>query len=144
MKKISLTIISLAVIAFLTTTAFSTVKNNPLSRHTDGDPGVVYVVEVNTDNANGYCHSYFVVITDEFGVPVTEPVEYHTEKPTYVFHEKTPACVTRIAMLMEADELESHYCSQKSYAVPDEISTTFRKGATYKFNLKLVPVPGDD
>ena len=144
MKKISLTIISFAVIAFLSTTAFSTVKNNPLTRHTDGDPGVVYVVDVNTDNANGYCHSYFVVITNEYGVPVVEPIEFYNELSTYVFHEKTPDSGTRIAKLIELDELESHYCSQKSYAVPDEISTTFRKGATYMFNLKLVVVPGDD
>lgn len=144
MKKISLTILSLVVITFLTTTSFSTVKNNPFSRHTDGDPGVVYVVDVNTDHANGYCNSYFVVVTNGNGVPVVEPIELRNELTTYVFHEKTPRCGTRIAMLVEMDQLGNHYCSEEAYALPDEISTTFRQGATYKFNLKLVPIPGDD
>lgn len=144
MKKISLTIISIAVITFLSTTAFTTVKNNPLTRHTDGDPGVVYVVDVNTDNANGYCHSYFVVVTDEYGVPVVAPKEFFSEMTTYVFHEKTPNCGTRIAMLIEKEQLGLHYCSQEAYALPHEIRAHFRQGATYKFGLKLVPIPGDD
>lgn len=144
MKKISLTIISIAVITFLSTTAFTTVKNNPFSRHTDGDPGVVYVVDVNTDKANGYCHSYFVVVTDAYGVPVVEPIVFHSELSTYVFHEKTPDCGTRIAMLIEGDQLGYQYCGEPAYALPYKISTHFRKGATYKFSLKLVPVPGDD
>ena len=143
MKKTKLTIISFALMVFLTTTAFSVAKNDPSSTHKSNDPGVTYVVEVNNTNTYGFCHAYNVVITNAYGEQVVEPILLQAGTSTYVFHEKTPMCGIRIAQLIELDELEV-VCSQKVYAQPDVISTNFRGGKSYLFNIYPVFVPGDD
>ena len=143
MKKTKLTIISLALMVFLTTSAFSVAKNNPFSSKKGSQPGVTYIVEVNNTNTYGFCHAYNVVITNAYGEQVVEPILLQAGVSTYVFHERTPECGMRIAQLIELDVLEV-VCSQRVYAREDVISTSFRSGATYKFNLNPVFVPGDD
>ena len=131
MKKLALSMMSLAMILFVATTVHSVTTNDPPPNNTTG---ITYVVSVDVSNANGLCHSYHVTISDRNGNLVASPKPYHDGIAYYVFHENGPITGPRVANLVEM-ETDNHPCTNEVYTRPDIIHTRFRNNETYFFTL---------
>lgn len=132
MKKLALSMMSLAMILFITSTVHSASTNDPFPSNS---PGITFIVSVKVSNVNSLCHPYYVVITDKGGNLCTAPQPYQVGIENYVFHEAGPVTGTRVANLIEIEGLDHHVCLQKVYTYPDILKDRFRNHSTYKFTL---------
>ncbi len=141
MKKLKLTMASLAFVLFLSSTAFAFQTNEP--RPQNNSQSITYVVSVLPSTSFSPCNKYFVNVTDNQGNLVDAPQEYIEGKSNYIFHELGPIMGTRIAN-MEIMGGPINICNLKTYIKSDEIFGRFNTTHTYEFFLEPRTIPGDD
>ncbi len=140
MKKLKLTMVSLAFVLFLSSTAFALQTNEPKPQ---SEPQTItYMVVVLPYSFTILCNNYTINIRDEMGNLVAEPIKYVEGKKTYVFHESGPVIGARIATMEQMDGPQKN-CSSHTYTQPDQIFGHFMIGHTYQFFLYPWSMPAD-
>ncbi len=141
MKKLALTMASLAFVLFLSSTASAFQTNKP---KTQSQPQTItYAVVVLPAPQTELCNKYTINIRDELGNLVAEPIEYVEGKRTFFFHESGPVIGARIAT-MEIKDGPRKSCSLNTYTQPAQKFGHFSIGHTYQFYLYPRTIPGDD
>jgi Phr family secreted Rap phosphatase inhibitor len=142
MKKLTLSILSLALVLILSTSAFSTQDNIP--KQQKRTPSVTYLISVTAPAGFGSCSSYLVTISDIFGNYVAAPQLYYDGRANYVFEEEGPVTGGRVANLEKLHPLNNKVCSIQYYTPSDAIFYKFLNLTSYEFFLNPQLVPGDD
>ena len=142
MKNSTLSMVSLAIVLLLTTTAFSIQDNIPKPQKTS--PGITYLVSVTAPSGFGSCSSYLVTISDMQGNYVVAPQLYFKGRANYVFEEQGPVSGGRIANLEKLQSLNSFVCGMEYYTPADAVFYKFINLSSYEFFLSPQIVPGDD
>ncbi len=141
MKKLKLTMVSLAFVLFLSSTAFARQTNEPKPQ---SEPQTItYMVVVLPYSFTILCNNYTINIRDEMGNLVAEPLEYTEGKRSFIFHESGPVIGARIAT-MEIMDGPQKVCSFHTYIQPDQMFGHFNIGNTYQFYLYPITILGDD
>jgi|WetSurMetagenome_2_1015567.scaffolds.fasta_scaffold397653_1 hypothetical protein len=140
MKKISASVISLALIFIFAATAYPrinltgiTTTATPLSQ------AVRYVVDITLPPMNTpICGAYAVLVLDANGNQVAPPQAYIPGVATYTFYEFTgrPFIGDRIArMVQQPSPPEGPVCRQQLFTQPESLYNMFIPGQSYRFTL---------
>lgn len=135
MKKILKVTSALLIVLLFSTAAHSLNKKDPRNLALNNPAGITYIVEVEHTNTSGLCNLYYVMVTNENGEPIDQPLYYVEGVTTYVFHEAGPVLGTRTAHLTMLPSNAPNLCNQTLNASPSSMTTSFRNGSTYIFNL---------
>ncbi len=139
MKKLKVSMMSLAMILFVAATVYPMSSNEPLPTT---PPTITYVVNVQMSQKISLCNTYHVTLRDQNGVLVTEPQLYQEGVSYYSFHENGPVSGTRIANLEENIPSDNPSCTLSIYTEPDVMKTRFRNNKIYFF--VLYPLTGSN
>jgi hypothetical protein len=140
MKKLALTMMSLAFVLFFSSTASAFQSNKPKVQ--SQPQAITYEVVVILTPHSVLCSKYTINIRDEMGNLVAKPIEYVEGKRTYVFHESGPVIGARIATMEKMDGSRS-YCNFMAYIQPAQKFGHFMIGHTYQFFLYPWSMPAD-
>jgi hypothetical protein len=142
MKKLALTMVSVAIVLFISSSSFAFQKKDP--RIAASPALITYVVNVSAPSTLNVCPSYMVTLSDKYGNWIAAPLMYHEGTADYVFQEIGPASGVRIANLEEMHSPGQNVCSQGIYTVPATITQKFQSSTNYLFYLYPTIIPGDD
>jgi hypothetical protein len=140
MKKISASVLSLALIFIFAATAYSRVNLTGLrTTATPLSQGVRYVVDITLPPMDApLCRAYAVVILDPNGSPVAPPQAFTQGVNSYTFYEFSgrPFMGDRIARLVrQPSQPGGPVCSTQLFTQPDAMISIFVPGDSYRFTL---------
>lgn len=144
MKKLTISVLSLAVVLFITTTSFTISKKGERTQRHNTTPITTYVVNVDGTNAAGFCGVYYVVVTSPCGNMVTMPQVYQEGVSNYVLQEVGPVQGVRVAKLMKLFGPDNTVCSQNMVTSPDALMINYSNNTLSIFRLSPRLSPGDD
>lgn len=134
MKKISVILVSIALIFAFSSAANPHKEGKERTNNPGPPPGITYVVSVYAPAGIQFCGEYYVTIRNEFGFPVGAQIQYQPGISDYVFREMGPVSGIRTAVLTR-NLSPASTCLHSLYTVPVSVKTNFRNGTTYLFNL---------
>jgi len=136
MKKITITIISLAMIFIFASTATSLINANTTSFPKAAATTIKYIVNVNLAQEQAICGSYIVMLTDGDGNMIAPAQPYIQGVYSYVFYEIGHDFVgNRVARMEISESMDDPVCDQPLVTPPIERFTFYKTGQTYLFNL---------
>jgi hypothetical protein len=135
MKKITLSLISLAMVLFFGLSAYPHVNLDQGIYPKPKAATITYSVDVIVSPETPLCGSYLVMMTDEAGNMVAPAQPFVHGVTTYMFNEVWHDFIgVRTARMVYAPNKEG-VCSQQLYAEPDAMFNFFMTGQMYHFDL---------
>lgn len=135
MKKLTTSIISLAMIFIFAGSAYSLINLNSTIFPKATAASIIYVVNIYVSSETSVCGDYIVMVTDGAGNLIAPPQPYIPGVVTYTFNEPGHDFAGTRTAKMTGAPFMAPVCRQQLNTPSQSVFTWYVTGETYPFSL---------